>query len=148
LVVAGVGGVLGVIDARSQRLPDRLTLPLIASTAVLLATDAIVGGNLLALRDAIVGGTGLTAAYLLLHAINPRGLGLGDVKLAAALGLLAGWHGSEALALAAVLPFALASLAALALIATKRANRHTALAFGPWMLIGTAAAILVGYVAA
>jgi len=81
--------------------------------------------------------------YWLLHVASPHGLGLGDVKLAALLGLPAGWLGWETVWVTALLPFLLGGLAALALVATRRATRHTAIAFGPYLLLGWALALML-----
>lgn len=141
LLVGVFGTAAAVIDARSFRLPDLLTIPLVFATAGLLAGAAALAEMPRQFATAIVGGAVLAAVYWVLHLLNPTGLGLGDVKLAGSLGMLAAWHGWATLAVAGAAPFALASLAAAAMLAARRANRHTALALGPWMVAGTAVAI-------
>lgn len=70
------------LDAEHMWLPDRLTLPLLALGLILGRgefTDRLLG--------AALGGGGLLAIGLLYRAVRKReGLGLGDVKLMAALG--------------------------------------------------------------
>ncbi|AEG43397.1 A24 family peptidase [Isoptericola variabilis] len=142
LAVAAAGGAaLGVVDARTHRLPDAVLLPTSAATALLLVLAALVGGDLGAAGRAAAGAAVLGGAYLLLHLAHRSGLGLGDVKLAVLTGGVAGWYGWGVLAGAAALPFLLGGTVALVLLATRRASRSTALAFGPYMLAGTALAV-------
>lgn len=142
LVVAAAGGAaLGVIDARTHRLPDAILFPTTALVAVLLALAALAGGTPDAWVRAAVGAGALGAAYLVLHLLHRSGLGRGDVKLAVLTGGVSAWWGWDALAGATLLPFLLGGLAAVGLVATRRATRRTAIAFGPYMLVGTALAI-------
>ncbi len=142
LVVAAVGGAaLGVVDARTHRLPDAILFPTAALVAALLCLAALLGGTPDALVRAAVGAGALGAGYLVLHHAHRSGLGRGDVKLAVLAGGVSAWWGWDALAGAALLPFLLGGLAAVGLLATRRATRRTAIAFGPYMLVGTALAI-------
>ena len=84
---------LGVIDWRTQLLPDVLTLPLLAFG--LLAALAINPDTLL---DRAIGAAAGFAALALLAFVYARlrgreGLGLGDAKLLAALGAWVSWQG-------------------------------------------------------
>ena len=75
--------VASVVDVRHHRLPDALTLPALPA-ALLLAVPV----GLAAVGRAAAGAALLAGAYLLVHAVSPRSLGLGDVKLAAPVGAL------------------------------------------------------------
>ncbi|MEU9132304.1 A24 family peptidase [Kitasatospora sp. NPDC048540] len=131
------GVVLAFVDARVSRLPDVLTLPLAAGTAVLLVLTAPDGAVLLrCLFAALVLGGG----YLLLALVAP--VGLGDVKLAPTLGALLGWYGWSAVAGGFVLTFLAAAVWAVALLVSGRAGRGDDLPLGPWMLLGTLLAVL------
>ncbi|NOV96155.1 A24 family peptidase [Isoptericola halotolerans] len=142
LVVAALAGVaLGVIDGASHRLPNALTYPATAVVAVLLAAAAAGDGSWDAALRALLGALALGCGYLLLHLISPSGLGLGDVKLAVLLGLVGAWYGWSTLWATALLPFVLGGLVATALIVARRATRKTAIAFGPFMLVGAALAL-------
>ena len=147
VVVACAGVALAVVDARTHRLPDAVTLPATALTALLLAGAALATGDWSALLRALAGGLALGAAYLLLHLIHRAGMGLGDVKLAVLLGLVTAWAGWSAWAAAALLPFLLGGIFAAALLAARRASRTTPLAFGPFMLVGAAVALTVARLA-
>ncbi len=145
LAVAGAG--LAVIDARQRRLPDRLTLPSYPIALALLGLAAVLlpGGGRHFLGALL--GLGIALAVFLVQAvIYPDGLGWGDVKLAGILGLYLGWLGIGWLIAGLFLGYLLAGAAGLALIAAGRASRKTQLPFGPFLLGGTLAAIILsGY---
>lgn len=131
------GIVLVVIDVRAHRLPNAIVLPALGVLTVLLAGAAWAGGDGGSLLSALTGAVVLAAVYVALRLANPRGLGGGDVKLAAVVGLMLGWHGWQALAVGAAAAFVLAASFAIVLMALRRANRDTRIAFGPWMIVGS-----------
>ncbi|PIZ31480.1 MAG: hypothetical protein COY40_02135 [Alphaproteobacteria bacterium CG_4_10_14_0_8_um_filter_53_9] len=120
---------LGVIDARTQLLPDVLTLSLLA-TGLLLGPIASGSTYLGSILGAIAGG-GIFAALLLAYTkITKRdGMGWGDVKLLAALGAWVGLLGLLPLLLAA-------SLTALLYNYVTRTPKHARIPFGPFLLLG------------
>lgn len=71
------------------------------------------------------------------------GLGFGDCKLAALIGLVLGWVGLSALFAGITLGFALAALFVLPRIVTGGFSRTRTLAFGPFMLLGALGALLI-----
>ena len=136
LAYSVLSAVLVVIDLLSKRLPNALTLPAIPATAALLALPALADDQASALVRALGAGGVLLAVYLALHLISPAGLGLGDVKLAASLGMVLGWISWSALLWGAALGFIIAALVSLGLLATRRATRRSDVPFGPSMLAG------------
>jgi leader peptidase (prepilin peptidase) / N-methyltransferase len=142
----GVAGVLlGYVDVRVHRLPDRLTGPSLGVGAVLLGLAALAepygAGDLL---RAGAGALALCGFYLVLHVLNPRGLGLGDVKLAAPLGLHLAWLGWGQLVLGTFLGFLLGGVVGVVLVLSKRAGLRSMLPFGPSMLVGALLAVAWG----
>jgi leader peptidase (prepilin peptidase)/N-methyltransferase len=71
-------------------------------------------------------------------------MGFGDVKLAGLLGLCLGFVGLPQLAVGVLAAFLLGGLAGVTLIVLRRADRTTAIPFGPWMLAGAWVGILAG----
>jgi leader peptidase (prepilin peptidase)/N-methyltransferase len=69
-------------------------------------------------------------------------MGFGDVKLAPTLGLALGWYGWPVLVRGTLVSFACGALFGLALLLSGRATRKTPIPFGPFMLLGTALALL------
>lgn len=141
LAVASV--VLAVIDARTHRLPNAWVLPGYPVLSGLFVIACLSGAPWSSLWRSVVGGVVLFAFYLLLRAAG-GGMGGGDVKLAGVLGIALGWAGWSALAVGAFAGFVFGGLYGTILLATRRAGRRTAVAFGPWMLLGAWTGILFG----
>ena len=140
LWLAAVGVTLAVIDLETLRLPDRLTLPSLVAGVVLLA----VPGDWSALGRAALGALAAGGASLLLALIAPSGgLGLGDVKLLAVLGLFLGWLGWGVLVLGVAFGFVLGALVAVGMLASRRAGLRDHLAFGPWLIAGALLAVVI-----
>lgn len=125
---------LGLIDSRIYRLPDPLTLPLVAAG---LAGAAFFQPDQLTARliGSVGGYAALAAAALIFRWLRGRdGLGLGDAKLLAASGAWLGWR---------MLPnvLLLASLGGLAWVfVSHRINGHdrnTPLPFGPFLALAS-----------
>ncbi|MFY9931228.1 MAG: A24 family peptidase [Streptosporangiaceae bacterium] len=133
---------LAFTDAAVRRLPDRLTGAAYAGTFLLLLAAAAVSGPWSAVARAFLGGLALAAFYFLLVIISPSGMGLGDVKLAASVGVLLAWFGWPTLLAGGVAGFLLAGLSGIALLVTHRATRKQQLPFGPFMIAGALAVLL------
>ncbi|MFR0359010.1 prepilin peptidase [Streptomyces sediminimaris] len=139
---------LAVVDLRVRRLPDVLTLPLAAAALVLLGVAALLPEHAGDWLTALYGALALGGAFFVLFLINPGGMGFGDVKLALGLGAALGWYGWPTLVLGAFAAFLLGALYGGALVVVRRAGRKTAIAFGPFLIAGAFAGVLVGAYAA
>jgi len=142
--LAAISIALALIDLDVHRLPNRLVLPGYGVGAVLLGTAALLGGDLVALGRLAAGAGILFAVYLVLAILSPRGMGLGDVKLAGVLGLFLGYLGWSQLAVGAIAAFILGGAFSVVLIALRRAGRGSGIPFGPWMLAGAWFGIVFG----
>jgi leader peptidase (prepilin peptidase)/N-methyltransferase len=127
-----------LIDLDTRKIPNRITGP--------AAVGAILAGLLLkpsAVPTQLIAGA---AGFLFLFVFalaNPKGLGMGDVKLAGVLGLYLG--GPVVVALfAAVVAGALAGLGVIAHRGV-RVGRKTGIPFGPFLAVGGVVAILAGH---
>ncbi len=134
---------LTIIDLRTHRLPNNLTLSAYPVVLLGLAAPAAIAGLWSELGRALLAGAVLLAFFSLLHVINPGGMGLGDVKLAGPMGALLGWAAWSAVITGTFISFVLAALVGLTLMALGRVGRRSALPFGPFMLAGAWVAILV-----
>lgn len=141
LMLLAVGVWLFLIDARTHRLPNRVVLPALGGTLLLVALEALILHDATRLFRSLLGVVILGGFFLALRLLSRGGMGGGDVKLAAVLGAVLGWHGWTALAVGAASAFLLASLYALVLMALGRATGKTRIAFGPWMILGAVLAI-------
>ena len=86
----------------------------------------------------------LYAFYFVLRLARPDGMGGGDVKLAGVVGLHLAWIGWTSLVVGAFAAFVLGGLFGVVLLVRRRADRSTAIPFGPWMLIGAWVGIVAG----
>jgi len=138
-VLLVAGGWLSVIDAREHRLPNRIVLPAAAIGAGLIAASSIVEQDVAGLLRALLGAVITFGALLMLALPQATGMGMGDVKLGLLTGMYLGWLGWSWLVLGLCVAFVLAGGWAVALLALGRAHRRTAIAFGPFMIIGVLA---------
>lgn len=118
--------VMAVIDFRTGLLPDRGNLYL---AGLGLVTAGLMGE----LQDALLGAALGAALLFALRTLSRGGIGLGDVKYAAAFGIWLGWQGTL---LALVLAFALGACLALVLLGAGRLRKSDRLAFGPFLSAG------------
>ncbi|MGN3958969.1 prepilin peptidase [Streptomyces sp. WAC8370] len=148
LLLAPVGVLLAAVDLKVRRLPDPLTLPLAGAALVLLGLAALVPEHAGEWSTALLGALVLGAGYLVLFLVNPAGMGFGDVKLALAAGAALGWYGWPTLMLGTFAGFLLGALYGGALLVARRADRKTAIPFGPFLVAGAFLGILAGAYAA
>ena len=143
LVFCAVGVLLALIDLGHRLLPDRVVLPALGAGAVLLLGAAALDGNWAGLVRAYGAAALLFAVFLVLALLAPAGLGMGDVKLAAVMGLALGWVSWRAVVLGGAAGFVVQAAVALVLLATRRVGVKGELPFGPAMLAGAVLALLV-----
>jgi leader peptidase (prepilin peptidase)/N-methyltransferase len=141
LMLCGVA--LTFIDVAVQRLPDPLTGAALLGTLAFLAVAALTAGHPGGLARAGLGAVAACGFYLLLFLIRPAGMGLGDVKLAASVGAGLGWLGWPALVEGTFVTYILAAAYGLTLVLLHRATRTSQLPLGPFIILGTLAAIAV-----
>ena len=125
IVVAFMAAVV-CMDFEQQVIFDRLTFPFELLAVPFFACDApSVGDKIWA---AIAGG-GLFLAFAV---ITKGGIGGGDIKLLAALGL---WLGSDKLMFVAVTGMILAGIVAVGLIVFRRQKLREFMAYGPYFAV-------------
>ncbi|MWB99592.1 prepilin peptidase [Agromyces seonyuensis] len=144
LVFAGVSIPLALIDLDAHRLPDRIVIPGMVAVGALVVVAGALSGEPEAIGRALIGGAALFALYFLLAIVSNGGMGAGDIKLAALIGLVLGRFGWAELIVGAFAAFVLGGLAAVALLVARRAKRGSGIPFGPWMLAGAWIGILAG----
>jgi leader peptidase (prepilin peptidase)/N-methyltransferase len=144
LALAFVCLVLAVIDATTRLLPNRITYPAFPVLLGLLLLASVGLGDLGRLARGLLAAVAVGGFFLLLALISPRGMGLGDVKLAPTLGLALGWLSWGALAVGVFAGFLLGGLAGLAAIGALGLTRKSLLPFGPWLVAGALVGVLAG----
>ena len=128
---------IALIDLDHRLIPNKLTLP-----AAVLAIVAIVALDLDFLVEALIAGAAGFAFFFLAALAYPRGMGMGDVKLAGVLGLYLGRAVAPAIFIALIAGVVVGA----AIIARKGATegRRTAVPFGPFLALGGVIALFAG----
>jgi leader peptidase (prepilin peptidase) / N-methyltransferase len=134
---------LALIDIAVHRLPDRLIAAALAGAALFFAAAAIASGDYRRLGIAVACGLGCGLVYFVIVFLTPRGMGLGDAKLAVLVGMTSGWFGTPTAILAIFVGILFAGLWAIGLLATRRVTRRDRIAYGPFMLLGALAAVIL-----
>ena len=130
-------GCAGSVDAVAHLLPNRLLgataawLAICGVVAVVLDPDRTHTALTAALCALAVGGISLALAF------SRTGLGLGDVKLGAVIGLWLGWLNPWLLVFGLCTGVFLGGIGALFLLITHRASRKDPMAYGPYLIAGT-----------
>lgn len=147
LTLASVFLIIAFVDAETQYIPDRLSLiALVVSAGALplLHVPNLVGRPLIpGVFPYEHGLVGLGIATVVLGGIvlgtRGRGMGVGDIKLGAVLGLSLG---GPATLFALFTAFVSGAAVGLVLIRSSRATLKTAVPFGPFLIFGWLVAVL------
>lgn len=136
---------LGTVDLRHHRLPDALTLVGIVITAGVLTITEWSTPAAGSLTRAAIAGVVWAGSFAVIAAVTPANMGWGDVKLVLSLGAATTGYLSAATALLAVCAaFVLAARVAMVGIGLRKWTAQSAIAFGPFLLIGSWLALLLG----
>lgn len=134
LFLAILGVQLARIDVALHLLPNPLVLMLLAGGLLLLLLPGVFDKQSDDLLRAALGAVILFAGYLVLGLISPGGIGMGDVKLAAPVGLYLGYLGWSQLLYGGLLGFILNGLVTVLALSKKGRNKATEVPHGPSML--------------
>jgi leader peptidase (prepilin peptidase)/N-methyltransferase len=133
-----------VIDLEHYIVPNRIVLATLVVSVPLLGLAALVEGDWSSLRTALIGSVAAGTGLLVINLISPRGMGMGDVKLALVLGLYLGWLDLGHVLLGLFLGFLLGAVGGVALIALKLRTRRDHVPFAPFLAGGAILAVLLG----
>jgi leader peptidase (prepilin peptidase)/N-methyltransferase len=132
---------IAVIDIRHRIIPNRLMYPSLVAFPLYVLVARLFGAEVEPARAAI----GLVAygGCLFILALISRGMGMGDVKLAAVVGVVLGSLGLRFVGVAAASAIVFGGLGGVvALLAGK--GRKSAIPFGPYIAAGAVAAAFWG----
>ena len=140
-VLVGAGMWLSLIDIDTHLLPRRIVYRTIAVAMPLLVLSAFFddAGSIVGM---FIGGFGMWCMLRVLEVLSRGDLGGGDVGLGGLLGLYLGWLSYEAMLVGLFASFLVGGFFAVALLVTRKANRNTHFAFGPFLIVGTLIAVL------
>lgn len=137
LVLVAILVPVALIDLDTRRIPNKITGPAAAAAVVLGGVLRPAG-----LPEQLIAGAAAAAFLLAFVLAYPRGMGMGDVKLAGVLGLFLGRSVGVAI-LAAVLTGTIVGVAIMARVGVQ-SGRKTAVPFGPFLAFGGVVALLAG----
>ena len=140
-VLVGAGMWLSLIDIDTHLLPRRIVYRTIAVAMPLLVLSAFFD-NTGSVIGMFIGGLGMWCMLRVLEVLSRGDLGGGDVGLGGLLGLYLGWLSYEAILVGLFASFLAGGFFAVALLISRKANRHTHFAFGPFLIVGTLIAVL------
>lgn len=123
-------------DLEKRIIPNRILLPAaVICLAIAIATDP--GG----VPERIIAGAAAGGLLFVAALAYPAGMGLGDVKLAAVMGLFLGRNVAPAILIALLT----GSIVGVAMIVREGASaRKTAIPFGPFLAVGGVVGLLAG----
>jgi len=142
--------VISVIDFDHGLILDKMVFPAVALLLVLSPFWDQIGtereffgtvGLLGSLANSTAAGAGYFAFLYLIVLVYPQGMGAGDVKFAALIGLLTGF---PLVFIAFWVTVVSGGLVATFLLAVRRKGRKSEIPYGPFMALGAVVAILAG----
>ncbi len=136
--------VVSTTDLTHGLIPRRLVYPGLAAILGLLAAVAAVDGQWHRLATAGVGALASFATLFVIWWLAPRGIGFGDVRLSALVGLATGWIGLLDVYVAVVSAFIVGLLGGLVTMVLRGTGRRTRIPFAPALGAGAIVAVLWG----
>jgi leader peptidase (prepilin peptidase)/N-methyltransferase len=144
LVMAAALLAISVIDLEHYIVPNRIVYPVGFLTVPLFAVAALIGGSWDPFVRAVLGGVVAFTFLFVLHVIQPRGMGFGDVRLSFLLGMYLGWLGWWEVVLGLFLGFLFGALLGIVLMAVHHKGRKQHIPFAPFLAAGTMVTVLWG----
>jgi len=141
---------ISLIDLEHQLILNAMVFPSIVTLLILAPfwteigiTRSFLGNETLvaSLANSYLSGLGAFLVFLIIAIISPAGMGGGDVKFAAVLGLMVGFPG---ILFAIWISAVGGGLIAITLVLTGKKGRKDVISFGPFMALGAAVVLIAG----
>ena len=139
-IAAAALGSLGAIDIAVHRLPRQISYVSLS----LIAAFLVVGSASRTTQFAKLM-MGMLLMFLMIgtmRLVSRGSLGKGDLHLAPLLGALIGWFDPYRVVIACIVMSLSAAMVAVGLMISHRRDRSDYIAYGPFMMLGTAVAII------
>lgn len=135
---------LSWIDLHTKRLPREIIYVTAILGVPLLSVAALVRHEPRRMWMMLLG-AGIALTFMgLVYVLSKGGMGDGDVRLSPLLGAYLGWINPGFVGVGLFLGFLSGAAVGVALMIVGRAGRKTAVPFGPFLALGTLAAVWVG----
>lgn len=146
VLAAPVCVALAFVDWHTRLLPSRLVLPATGLLLLVVAVEWAVTGDHDAPLRAVLGLVVARSVFWVLWFVHSAGMGFGDVRLAALLGLVLGHAGWAELVVGTYSSFLLFAVPGLllALVRRDRSLLRVAYPFGPFMVVGALVGLVLG----
>ena len=141
---------VAVIDWEHKLILNRIVVPSLV-VALLVApfwtelgvprTFPGISGMLASLLNSLASGVGASLFFLVIYLVHPKGMGLGDVKLAGLLGVILGFPGVAVAIYGAIVA---GGVLAVALLAMRLKGLKDAIAFGSFLAVAGIGVTLAG----
>ena len=132
-----------LIDITTHRLTRSVTMRAAFIGGPLLSIAAIDNNQLGKIGVMSLSFVVTLLTFMTLSLASKRGIGAGDVRLAAVLAMFLGYLGAQYVVQGLALGFILGGVVALLLLISRKATRNTRIAFGPYICIGAVIAVFV-----
>ena len=139
------------IDWEHQLILNKITYPAAIIALIVLGVDSLFPGtgilknyNMIpqpSILSGLIGGGIAFTFFLIVYLINPRGMGIGDIKLVALIGLVFGIPLSIAALLIGII---IGGVVAVIILALKMKGRKDVIAYGTFLAIGPILMLLWG----
>ncbi len=133
-----------LIDITTHRLTRSVTMRAAFIGGPLLSIAAIANNQPGKIGVMALSFIAILLTFMTLSIASKRGIGAGDVRLAAVLAMFLGYLGATYVFQGLALGFILGGVVALFLLISRKATRNTRIAFGPYICIGAVAVVLFG----
>jgi leader peptidase (prepilin peptidase)/N-methyltransferase len=146
LPLVPIGVALSVIDWHTMLLPRRIVVPATLAVILLMVVVGLAMDQRDALVRALVAMLVARSFFWVLWFVRSAGMGFGDVRLAAPVGLVLGWLGWGALAIGLWTSFLAFALPALVVVVARRDRSllKRSFPFGPFMVFGALVGLVWG----
>lgn len=146
LPLTPVAVALSVIDWHTKLLPRRIVVPATLAAIALVVVVGVATDERDAWVRALLAMVVARSFFWVLWFIRSAGMGFGDVRLAAPVGLVLGWLGWGALAIGLWVGFLAFAVPALGVVVARRDRTlmKRSFPFGPFMVIGALVGLVWG----
>ncbi len=138
ILVSGLIVIL-LADLKYFIIPDQIQILLAGGALVLIVLEGVVGGTWQHLNEHLLASVLIMAPMMFLFVITKgKGMGFGDVKLAAVIGLLVGIRGGI---ITLYVAFLTGTIVGVVLMLLRRYGLKSMVPFGPFLVLGLIAVI-------
>lgn len=131
----------GLIDFKLMIIPNKLTLFLLTATVIVYAAELIISQKYIitVLTEALLGCAVCFLIFFIGKMISRKGMGMGDIKLTAVMGLALGLNTALGCLLWAMI---IASIMGIVMLISKKLKAKSKMAMAPFFFVGT----IVGHI--